>query len=126
MKFRRFASFFFGSSRPKSTKAQVDEQVEQCEVDQDTDEALSRRCTDDQTLQDIICTVEDYDHQEPPSSSPVPSTTAGNQQMEDAKPQDEDSPPRPSSDYICWLYDIGKELGKGGFGTVYEGTRASE
>jgi len=51
----------------------------------------------DQTLQDIICTVEDYDHQEPPSSSPVPSTTAGNQQMEDAKPQDEDSPPRPSS-----------------------------
>jgi len=45
-KFRRFSSFFFGSSRPKSTKAQVDEQVEQCEVDQHTDEAPSRRCTD--------------------------------------------------------------------------------
>jgi len=35
-RFRRFASFFFCSSLPKSTKAQ-DEQVEQCEVDQDTD-----------------------------------------------------------------------------------------
>jgi len=43
--FRRFSSVFFFSSRPKSTKAQ-DEQVEQCEVDQDTDEAPSRRCTD--------------------------------------------------------------------------------
>ncbi|KAK2872852.1 hypothetical protein Q8A67_022749 [Cirrhinus molitorella] len=43
-RFRRFTSLFSCLSRPKSTRAQ-DEQVEQGEVDQDTDEAPSR-CTD--------------------------------------------------------------------------------
>ncbi|KAK7165382.1 hypothetical protein R3I94_003672 [Phoxinus phoxinus] len=145
-RFRRFASFFFRSSRPKSTKAQ-DEQVEQCEVDQDTDEAPSRRCTDDQTsLQDIIFTVEDNDNQEPPSSSPEVPPTAENQQVEDVKPQDHDSPASSSSgdtgshlqrqldgdkivrieDTICWKYAIGKKLGEGAFGTVFEGTRCKD
>ncbi|KAK2872837.1 hypothetical protein Q8A67_022734 [Cirrhinus molitorella] len=44
-RFRRFTSLFSCLSRPKSTRAQ-DEQVEQAEVDQDTDEAPSR-CTDE-------------------------------------------------------------------------------
>ncbi|XP_056103263.1 serine/threonine-protein kinase pim-2-like [Rhinichthys klamathensis goyatoka] len=144
--FRRFASFFVCSSRPKSTKAQ-DEQVEQCEVDQDTDEAPSRRCPDDQTsLQDITFTVEDNDHQEPPSSSPEVPPTAENQQVEDVKPQDQDSPASSSSgdtgshllrqldcdkivrveDHICWKYAIGKKLGEGAFGSVFEGTRCKD
>ncbi|CAM4535798.1 unnamed protein product [Leuciscus chuanchicus] len=136
---REFASFFFCSSRPKSTKAQG-EQVEQCEVDQDTDEAPSRRCTDDQIyLQDIICTAEDNDHQEPPSSRPEVPPTAENQQVEDIKPQDQDSPASSSSgdtgsqldsdkieDHISWKYAIGKKLGEGGFGSVFEGTRCKD
>ncbi|KAG1931968.1 serine/threonine-protein kinase pim-2-like [Pimephales promelas] len=143
--FRRFSSVFFFSSRPKSTKAQ-DEQVEQCEVDQDTDEAPSRRCTDDQTsLQDIICSVEDNDHQAPSSSSPEVPSTAKNQQVVDVKPQDP-SPASSSSgdtgshllrqldcdkivraeDHICWKYAIGKKLGEGSFGSVFEGTRCKD
>ncbi|XP_039516591.1 serine/threonine-protein kinase pim-1-like isoform X1 [Pimephales promelas] len=145
-RFRKFASFFFCSSLPKSTKAQ-DEQVEQCEVDQDTGKTPSRRCTDDQTsLQDTIFTVEDNDHQEPPSSCPEVPHTAENQQVEDTKPQDQDSPACTSSgdtgshllrqldsdkivrtkDPICWKYAIGKKLGEGGFGSVFEGTRCKD
>ncbi|CAM4534963.1 unnamed protein product [Leuciscus chuanchicus] len=122
--FREFASFFFCSSRPKSTKAQG-EQVEQCEVDQDTDEAPSRRCTDDQiSLQDIICSAEDNDHQEPPSSRPEVPPTAENQQVEDIKPQDQDSPV--GLGHISSKYAIGKKLGEGGFGSVFEGTRCKD
>ncbi|XP_051749337.1 uncharacterized protein LOC127512467 isoform X1 [Ctenopharyngodon idella] len=145
-RFRRFASFFCCCSRPKSTNAR-DEQVEPGEVDQDTDEGPSRRCTDDQTsLQEVICTVEDSDHQEPPSSSPEVPHTAENQQVEDVQSQDQDSPASPSAgetgshlprqldcdeimrieDHICWKYTIGKKLGEGGFGSVFEGTRCKD
>ncbi|XP_016400593.1 serine/threonine-protein kinase pim-1-like [Sinocyclocheilus rhinocerous] len=91
-RFRKFASFFCCMFRPKSTRAQV-EQVEQGEVDQDTDEAPSRKCTDDQTsLQDVICSVEDNDHQEPSASDPEVLPAAEDQ------PQDQDSPVSPSAD----------------------------
>ncbi|XP_016323066.1 CBL-interacting protein kinase 18-like [Sinocyclocheilus anshuiensis] len=139
-RFRRFASFFCCMFRPKSTRAQ-DEQVEQGEVDQDTDEAPSRRFTDDQTsLQDVICSVEDNDHQEPPASAPEVLPAAEDQ------PQDQDSPVSPSADesaphlprqldcdeivrvedHICWKYIIGKKMGEGTYSSVYEGTRCED
>ncbi|XP_051734848.1 serine/threonine-protein kinase pim-2-like [Ctenopharyngodon idella] len=145
-RFRKFASFFTCLSRPKSTEAQS-EQVEQGEVDQDTDEPPSRRCTDDQaSLQDVICTVKDNDHQEPPSSSPEVSPAAEDQQVEDVQPQDQDSPASLSvgespphllrqldcdkimriEDHICWKYTIGKKMGEGGFGSVFEGVRCKD
>ncbi|XP_043073861.1 serine/threonine-protein kinase pim-1-like [Puntigrus tetrazona] len=98
-----------------------DEQVEQGEVEQDT--VPSRRCTDDQTsLQDVVTTVEDGDHQELPSSAAVvPAVTAEDQQVEDVQLQDQDSPDR-----ICWKYCIGKKLGEGGCGSVFEGTRRED
>ncbi|KAF4098430.1 hypothetical protein G5714_020460 [Onychostoma macrolepis] len=145
-RFRRFASFFCCMSRPKSTRAQEQvEQVEQGEV-QDTDEAPSRRCTDDQTsLQDVICSLEDSDHQEPPASAPEVLPAAEDQQMKD-QPPDQDSPVSPSADesaphllrqldcdkivtvedHICWKYTIGKKMGVGTYGSVYEGTRCED
>ncbi|XP_073683958.1 serine/threonine-protein kinase pim-2-like [Garra rufa] len=144
-RFRRFSSFFSCLSRPKSTRAQ-DEQVEQGEVDQDTDEAPSR-CTDDLTsLQDIICTVEEEDHQDPPTSSPEFLSAADDQQIVDDQPQDQDGPVSPSADvsgshllrqldrdeivrieeHICWKYVIGKKMGEGSYGSVYEGTRCED
>ncbi|ROL48044.1 Serine/threonine-protein kinase pim-2 [Anabarilius grahami] len=143
-RFRKFASFFSCLSRP--TEAQG-EQVEQGEVDQDTDEPPSRRCTDDQaSLQDVICTVEDNDHQEPPSSSPEVSPAAEDQRVEDVQPQDQDSPASLSvgespphllrqldcdeimriENHICWKYTIGKKMGEGGFGSVFEGVRCKD
>lgn len=47
---------------------------------------------DQASLQDVICTVEDSDHQEPPSSSPEVSLAAEDQRVEDVQPQDQDSP----------------------------------
>lgn len=48
---------------------------------------------DQTSLQDIICTVEDNDHQEPPFSSPeVSPATAEDQQVEDVQPVGEISP----------------------------------
>ncbi|XP_050948357.1 serine/threonine-protein kinase pim-1-like [Labeo rohita] len=145
-RFRRFTSFFSCLSRPKSTRAQ-DEQVEQGEVDQDTDEAPSR-CTDDQTsLQDVVCTVEeDDDHQEPPTSDPEVLAAPDDQQMVDTHPQDQDGPASPSAgesdshllrqldcekivrieEHICWKYAIGKKMGEGSYGSVYEGTRCED
>ncbi|XP_052386606.1 serine/threonine-protein kinase pim-1-like [Carassius gibelio] len=132
---RRFPSLFCCLSHPKSTGAQD----EQGEVDQDADSGPSIRCSDDQTsLQDIICTVEDNDHQEASSSRPEDYISAEDQLMED-----QDSPVTLSEgesvsqllreldcneitriqDHICWKYDIGKKMGEGGFGSVFEGTR---
>ncbi|KAL1255189.1 hypothetical protein QQF64_013250 [Cirrhinus molitorella] len=142
---RRFTSFFSCLSRPKSTRAQ-DEQVEQGEVDQDTDEAPSR-CTDDQiSLQDVVCTVEKDDHQEPPTSVLEVLTAADDQQMVDDLPQDQDGPASPSAGesashllrqldcdkivniegHICWKYAIAKKMGEGSYGSVYEGTRCED
>ncbi|KAL1247790.1 hypothetical protein QQF64_023166 [Cirrhinus molitorella] len=145
-RFRRFASLFCCFSRPKSTRAQ-DEPVEQGEVDQDAEAGPSRRCSGDQTsLQDVVCTVEKNDHQEPPSSSSGVYASVVDQQMGDDEPQDLDGPVSPSAgasashlprqldcneitrieDHICWKYAIGKKMGEGGFGSVFEGTRCKD
>ncbi|XP_073680069.1 serine/threonine-protein kinase pim-2-like [Garra rufa] len=144
-RFRRFTSFFSCLSRPQSTRAQ-DEQVEQGEVDQDTDEAPSR-CPDDQiSLQDVVCTVEEDDHQEPLTSDPEVHAAAGDQQIVDDHPQDKDGPASLSAgeidshllrqldcekierieEHICWKYSIGKKMGEGSYGSVYEGTRCED
>uniref|UniRef100_A0A671R2N6 non-specific serine/threonine protein kinase n=1 Tax=Sinocyclocheilus anshuiensis TaxID=1608454 RepID=A0A671R2N6_9TELE len=103
---------------------------------------------------DIVCTVKDNDHQEAPSSSPEVYTSAEDQQMEDDEPQDQDSPVTLSAgvnashlprqldcneitriegeftvkiqNHICWKYAIGRKMGEGGFGSVFEGTRCED
>ncbi len=52
---------------------------------------------DQTSLQDVICSVEDSDHQEPPASAPEVLPAAEDQQMKD-QPQDQDSPVSPSAD----------------------------
>ncbi|XP_050989479.1 serine/threonine-protein kinase pim-1 [Labeo rohita] len=145
-RFGRFASLFCCFPRQKSTRAE-DEPVEQGEVDQDAEDGPSRRCSDDQiSLQDIVCTVEDNDHQDPPSSGPGVDANAVDQQMGGDDPQDLNSPVCPSAgvsashllrqldgneitrikDHICWKYAIGKKMGEGGFGSVFEGARCKD
>ncbi|XP_067279630.1 serine/threonine-protein kinase pim-1-like [Pseudorasbora parva] len=145
--FRKLVASFFCFSCPKSTKAQG-AQVEQGLVEEDTDEPPSRSCTEDQTsLQDVILTVEDNDHQEPPSSSPELSpATNDDQQVEDVLSQEQDSPGSLSVGeisphllrqldrdeikrieyHIGWKYASGKKIGEGGFGSVFEGTRCKD
>ncbi|XP_073682714.1 serine/threonine-protein kinase pim-1-like [Garra rufa] len=147
-RFRRFASLFCCFSRPKSTRAQH-EPVEQGEVDQDAGDEPSRRCSESDgytSLQDIVCTVEENDHQEPPFSSSGVYFSAEVQQMVADEPQDLDGSVCPSAgasashllrqldgneitrieDHICWKYAIGKKMGEGGFGSVFEGTRCED
>ncbi|XP_043118431.1 serine/threonine-protein kinase pim-2-like [Puntigrus tetrazona] len=148
-RFKRLASFFRCFSRRKSTRAR-NEQVERAEVDQD---AKAGPSTDGQaSVQDVVCIVEDDDHQKPPTSSPEVCFSAEDQQMKDNEPQDQDSPVSPSAgasgshllrrldctlceiiktktvliEHICWKYAVGKKMGKGGFGSVFEGTRCKD
>ncbi|KAL0179828.1 hypothetical protein M9458_025270, partial [Cirrhinus mrigala] len=50
------------------------------------------------SLQDVVCTVEEDDHQEPHASSPEVLPAAEDQQMVDGQPQDQDGPVSPSAD----------------------------
>ncbi|RXN07307.1 serine threonine- kinase pim-1-like protein [Labeo rohita] len=104
-------------------------------------------CVDQTSLQDVVCTVEeDDDHQEPPTSDPEVLAAPDDQQMMDTHPQDQDGPASPSAgendshllrqldceeivrieEHICWKYAIGKKMGEGSYGSVYEGTRCED
>lgn len=139
--FKSLASFFSCLSPSKSTRAQV----EQGEVDQDAG-TPSRKSTEDKTsLQDIVCSVENNVHQEPPTSDPN-VLAAVKVVVDEVQNEDQDSPVSTSADEcesqllkqldcttfiktkddIHSKYSIGKKMGKGGCGSVYEGTRCED
>ncbi|XP_056322372.1 serine/threonine-protein kinase pim-2-like [Danio aesculapii] len=140
--FKSLASFFSCLSPPKSTRAQV----EQGEVDQDTETPYKRSTEDQTSLQDIVCSVEDSVHQKPPISDPDVLPAAVEVVVDEVQHKDQDSPVSSSADVsesqllkqldcteliktkddIRNKYSIGKKMGEGGCGSVYEGTRCED
>ncbi|ROK23440.1 Serine/threonine-protein kinase pim-2 [Anabarilius grahami] len=103
--------FCFHFSRPREGKGEKarGEKVEQSEnQEQEAEAGPSRRSTDDQiSLEHITCTVEDCDHQEPPSSSPDALKSSEEQKMQELlQPRVQDSPVITNKEIVCFRLRI--------------------
>ncbi|KAK7170890.1 hypothetical protein R3I94_000943 [Phoxinus phoxinus] len=111
-------NFFKSLSFRWKKESSKNKSSDQGEMMKDLETETSRRSTDDQkSLQSISRSVEVIDLEEPPVLDAPVRLTAG-----ETSPLSNQVNMRPEDD-ICCRYAIGRKLGQGGFGSVYEGTR---